>query len=108
MFSTWFNRTDIYIEFSASLTWATLFSQRPESLNKQPSVLPAVEVIAPGGSYNPDFFSHQVLLRSQLDIDQLFVSLFKSLFMLYCCVVFISFQKPHTSELIFVQAPSIL
>lgn len=31
-------------------------------LNQKPSVLPAVEVIAPGGSYNPDFFSHQVTL----------------------------------------------
>uniref|UniRef100_A0A3P9NTH3 Ribosome biogenesis protein NOP53 n=1 Tax=Poecilia reticulata TaxID=8081 RepID=A0A3P9NTH3_POERE len=34
--------------------------KRPEKLNEKPSVLPAVEVIAPGGSYNPDFFSHQV------------------------------------------------
>lgn len=33
---------------------------RPGRLNEKPSVLPAVEVIAPGGSYNPDFFSHQV------------------------------------------------
>lgn len=46
------------------LSWtnvaASLFCQRPEKLNEKPSVLPAVEVIAPGGSYNPDFFSHQV------------------------------------------------
>uniref|UniRef100_A0A3Q0R0Z1 Ribosome biogenesis protein NOP53 n=1 Tax=Amphilophus citrinellus TaxID=61819 RepID=A0A3Q0R0Z1_AMPCI len=34
--------------------------KRPEKLNEKPSVLPAVEVIAAGGSYNPDFFSHQV------------------------------------------------
>lgn len=34
--------------------------QRPEKLNEKPSELPAIEVIAPGGSYNPDFFSHQV------------------------------------------------
>lgn len=34
--------------------------QRPSKLNEKPSVLPAVEVIAPGASYNPDFFSHQV------------------------------------------------
>lgn len=39
---------------------SSLFYQRPEKLNEKPSVLPAVEVIAPGGSYNPDFFSHQV------------------------------------------------
>lgn len=51
------------------LTRASLFSQRPERLNEQPSVLPAVEVIGPGGSYNPDFFSHQVLLKSQLVVD---------------------------------------
>ncbi|XP_029374332.1 ribosome biogenesis protein NOP53 isoform X2 [Echeneis naucrates] len=37
--------------------------KRPEKLNDKPSVLPAVEVIAPGGSYNPDFFSHQALLQ---------------------------------------------
>lgn len=37
-----------------------VFCQRPEKLNEKPSLLPAVEVIAPGGSYNPDFFSHQV------------------------------------------------
>lgn len=36
------------------------FFKRPDRLNEKPSVLPAVEVIAPGGSYNPDFFSHQV------------------------------------------------
>ncbi|XP_073673969.1 ribosome biogenesis protein NOP53 [Garra rufa] len=37
--------------------------KRPDRLNEKPSVLPAIEVIAPGGSYNPDFFSHQDLLR---------------------------------------------
>lgn len=68
MFSSGFNKTDKLPPIQYKLTWATLFSQRPERLNKQPSVLPAVEVIAPGGSYNPDFFSHQVLLRSQLDL----------------------------------------
>ncbi|XP_027019323.2 ribosome biogenesis protein NOP53 [Tachysurus fulvidraco] len=36
--------------------------KRPEKLNTKPSILPAVEVIAPGGSYNPDFLSHQTLL----------------------------------------------
>lgn len=39
---------------------SSLVYQRPEKMNEKPSVLPAVEVIAPGGSYNPDFFSHQV------------------------------------------------
>jgi len=34
--------------------------QRPETMSRKTSSLPAVEVIAPGGSYNPDFFSHQV------------------------------------------------
>ncbi|KAM9853244.1 ribosome biogenesis protein NOP53 [Aulostomus maculatus] len=43
--------------------------RRPEKLNEKPSVLPAVEVIAPGGSYNPDFFSHQALLREAHDIE---------------------------------------
>ncbi|KAK1790142.1 hypothetical protein P4O66_013977 [Electrophorus voltai] len=36
--------------------------QRPEKLNVKPSLLPAVEVAAPGASYNPDFTSHQALL----------------------------------------------
>lgn len=39
---------------------SVLFCQRPERMNEKPSVLPAVEVIAAGGSYNPEFFSHQV------------------------------------------------
>lgn len=43
--------------------------QRPERLNEKPSVLPAVEVIAPGGSYNPDFYSHQALLQDAHDIE---------------------------------------
>ncbi|XP_019717082.1 ribosome biogenesis protein NOP53 [Hippocampus comes] len=43
--------------------------KRPEELNKKPSVLPAVEVIAPGGSYNPDFFSHQALLQEAHDVE---------------------------------------
>ncbi|XP_029426796.1 ribosome biogenesis protein NOP53 [Rhinatrema bivittatum] len=36
--------------------------KRPDRLNLKPSPLPAVEVIAPGGSYNPAFQSHQALL----------------------------------------------
>ncbi|XP_069799464.1 ribosome biogenesis protein NOP53 [Dendropsophus ebraccatus] len=36
--------------------------KRPERLNKKPSELPAVEVAAPGASYNPTFDSHQDLL----------------------------------------------
>ncbi|XP_017290847.1 ribosome biogenesis protein NOP53 isoform X2 [Kryptolebias marmoratus] len=43
--------------------------KRPEKLNEKPSVLPAVEVIAPGGSYNPDFFSHQVLLQEAHNVE---------------------------------------
>lgn len=43
---------------------ASPFQQRPDRLNEKPSVLPAVEVIAPGGSYNPDFFAHQVVPQS--------------------------------------------
>ncbi|XP_047449991.1 ribosome biogenesis protein NOP53 [Mugil cephalus] len=43
--------------------------KRPEKLNEKPSVLPAVEVIAPGGSYNPDFFSHQALLQEAHEIE---------------------------------------
>lgn len=62
MFSLGVNRTDILSWICGELSCASLVCQRPERLNEQPSVLPAVEVIAPGGSYNPDFFSHQVLL----------------------------------------------
>ncbi|XP_029570684.1 ribosome biogenesis protein NOP53 [Salmo trutta] len=43
--------------------------KRPEKLNSKPSVLPAVEVIAPGGSYNPDFFSHQALLLEAHEVE---------------------------------------
>lgn len=43
--------------------------KRSEKLNKKPSVLPAVEVIAPGGSYNPDFFSHQALLQEAHEVE---------------------------------------
>lgn len=34
--------------------------QRPARLCKKPSTLPAVEVVAPGASYNPSFQAHQV------------------------------------------------
>uniref|UniRef100_A0A3Q0R1A6 Ribosome biogenesis protein NOP53 n=1 Tax=Amphilophus citrinellus TaxID=61819 RepID=A0A3Q0R1A6_AMPCI len=43
--------------------------KRPEKLNEKPSVLPAVEVIAAGGSYNPDFFSHQALLQEAHEVE---------------------------------------
>ncbi|XP_029628571.1 ribosome biogenesis protein NOP53 [Salmo trutta] len=43
--------------------------KRPEKLNAKPSILPAVEVIAPGGSYNPDFFSHQALLLEAHEVE---------------------------------------
>ncbi|XP_069003603.1 ribosome biogenesis protein NOP53 [Embiotoca jacksoni] len=43
--------------------------KRPESLYEKPSMLPAVEVIAPGGSYNPDFFSHQALLQDAHEVE---------------------------------------
>ncbi|XP_064408814.1 ribosome biogenesis protein NOP53 isoform X2 [Latimeria chalumnae] len=36
--------------------------KRPDRLNKKPSLLPAIEVVAPGGSYNPTFQAHQDLL----------------------------------------------
>ena len=40
--------------------------QRPPRLQQKPSQLPAVEVIAPGGSYNPTFEDHQVWGRGLL------------------------------------------
>nr|XP_043887921.1 ribosome biogenesis protein NOP53 isoform X2 [Solea senegalensis] len=43
--------------------------KRPEKMNDKPSVIPAVEVIAPGGSYNPDFFSHQALLQEAHEVE---------------------------------------
>uniref|UniRef100_A0A672L0U6 Ribosome biogenesis protein NOP53 n=1 Tax=Sinocyclocheilus grahami TaxID=75366 RepID=A0A672L0U6_SINGR len=42
---------------------------RPERLNEKPLFLPAIEVITPGGSYNPDFFSHQDLLREAHEVE---------------------------------------
>ncbi|KAL6116483.1 nop53 [Pungitius sinensis] len=44
-------------------------TRRPARLNEKPSVLPAVEVIAAGGSYNPEFFSHQALLQEAHDVE---------------------------------------
>ncbi|KAJ8403781.1 hypothetical protein AAFF_G00346490 [Aldrovandia affinis] len=43
--------------------------KRPDKLNEKPSALPAVEVIAPGGSYNPEFFSHQALLLQAHEVE---------------------------------------
>ncbi|CAL8360583.1 unnamed protein product [Merluccius merluccius] len=43
--------------------------KRPEKLTGKLSLLPAVEVIAPGGSYNPDFFSHQALLLEAHEVE---------------------------------------
>lgn len=59
---------DVLFWICCGLSGASLFCQRPERLNEQPSVLPAVEVIAPGGSYNPDFFSHQVLFKYPFEV----------------------------------------
>ncbi|KAM5146779.1 ribosome biogenesis protein NOP53 [Mantella aurantiaca] len=43
--------------------------KRPERLNKKPSELPAVEVVAPGASYNPTYESHQVLLLQAHEVE---------------------------------------
>ncbi|CAI9553330.1 unnamed protein product [Staurois parvus] len=43
--------------------------KRPGRLNKKPSELPAVEVAAPGASYNPTFESHQVLLLKAHEVE---------------------------------------
>ncbi|XP_056395629.1 ribosome biogenesis protein NOP53 [Hyla sarda] len=43
--------------------------KRPERLNKKPSELPAIEVAAPGASYNPSFESHQNLLLEAHEIE---------------------------------------
>ncbi|KAJ8369082.1 hypothetical protein SKAU_G00091100 [Synaphobranchus kaupii] len=43
--------------------------KRPDKLNQKPSALPAVEVIAAGGSYNPEFFSHQALLLQAHEVE---------------------------------------
>ncbi|KAK6470695.1 ribosome biogenesis protein NOP53 [Huso huso] len=43
--------------------------KRPARLNVKPSTLPAVEVPAPGASYNPDFLSHQALLLQGHEIE---------------------------------------
>ena len=39
-------------------------AQRPRSLSKKVSVIPAVEVAHPGASYNPSFDDHQVSTSS--------------------------------------------
>ncbi|XP_015273810.1 PREDICTED: glioma tumor suppressor candidate region gene 2 protein, partial [Gekko japonicus] len=43
--------------------------KRPGRLLKTPSQLPAVEVIAPGGSYNPSFQAHQALLLQAHEVE---------------------------------------
>ncbi|XP_038641968.1 ribosome biogenesis protein NOP53 [Scyliorhinus canicula] len=43
--------------------------KRPHKLNQKPSQLPAIEVIAPGGSYNPTFESHQALLLEAHQVE---------------------------------------
>uniref|UniRef100_A0A8C8S611 Ribosome biogenesis protein NOP53 n=1 Tax=Pelusios castaneus TaxID=367368 RepID=A0A8C8S611_9SAUR len=43
--------------------------RRPARLKKKPSELPAVEVIPAGGSYNPTFQAHQVLLLQAHEVE---------------------------------------
>ncbi|XP_074872555.1 ribosome biogenesis protein NOP53 [Carettochelys insculpta] len=43
--------------------------RRPARLGKKPSELPAVEVIPPGGSYNPTFQAHQALLLQAHEVE---------------------------------------
>lgn len=43
--------------------------KRPPRLQQKPSQLPAVEVIAPGGSYNPTFEDHQALLLKAHEVE---------------------------------------
>ncbi|XP_035768111.1 ribosome biogenesis protein NOP53 [Neolamprologus brichardi] len=57
------------VKTNMELKCLSITADRPEKLNEKPSVLPAVEVIAPGGSYNPDFFSHQDLLREAHEVE---------------------------------------
>ncbi|KAJ3590380.1 hypothetical protein NHX12_008331 [Muraenolepis orangiensis] len=38
-------------------------------LTEKQSLVPAVEIIDPGGSYNPDFFSHQALLLKAHEVE---------------------------------------
>uniref|UniRef100_A0A670ZXT4 Ribosome biogenesis protein NOP53 n=1 Tax=Pseudonaja textilis TaxID=8673 RepID=A0A670ZXT4_PSETE len=42
---------------------------RPDRLKKTPSELPAMEIISPGGSYNPSFQSHQALLLQAFEAE---------------------------------------
>ncbi|XP_042196721.1 ribosome biogenesis protein NOP53 [Callorhinchus milii] len=42
---------------------------RPARLNQKPSQVSAVEVIDPGGSYNPTFEAHQALLLKAHDVE---------------------------------------
>ncbi|XP_062919671.1 ribosome biogenesis protein NOP53 [Mobula hypostoma] len=43
--------------------------KRPEKLNQRPSQVSAIEVIAPGGSYNPTFEAHQALLLTAHEVE---------------------------------------
>ncbi|XP_060711931.1 ribosome biogenesis protein NOP53 isoform X2 [Hemiscyllium ocellatum] len=43
--------------------------KRPQKLNQKPSQVSAIEVIAPGGSYNPTFESHQALLFEAHEVE---------------------------------------
>uniref|UniRef100_A0A3B3YGC2 Ribosome biogenesis protein NOP53 n=1 Tax=Poecilia mexicana TaxID=48701 RepID=A0A3B3YGC2_9TELE len=67
--------------------------KRPEKLNEKPSVLPAVEVIAPGGSYNPDFFSHQVTQNTKFMTSQATCMLLKWYQSIYTLCTFSYFKQ---------------
>ncbi|KAM4019288.1 ribosome biogenesis protein NOP53 [Anomaloglossus baeobatrachus] len=43
--------------------------KRPERLNKKPSELPAIDIAAPGASYNPTYESHQDLLLKAHEVE---------------------------------------
>lgn len=75
--------------------------QRPEKLNEKPSVLPAVEVIAPGGSYNPDFFSHQVTQNAKYMTSQATCMLLKWYQSIYTLCTFSDF-KVRTSSMVVI------
>ncbi|XP_067874933.1 ribosome biogenesis protein NOP53 [Heterodontus francisci] len=73
-YNLWSNTSPLDKELEGKDTWFLEQTKkkrikRPQKLNQKPSQVSAIEVIAPGGSYNPTFESHQALLREAHEVE---------------------------------------
>ncbi|XP_048378581.1 ribosome biogenesis protein NOP53 [Stegostoma tigrinum] len=73
-YDLWSNTSPLDKELEGKDTWFLEQTKkkplkRPYKLNQKPSQVSAIEVIAPGGSYNPTFESHQALLLEAHEVE---------------------------------------